>query len=241
MKYALVTGGTSGLGKTLTIKLIDAGYIVIASFFSNHVEAEKLEDMFNKSDIKKVFTIQHDLSQLDKIDQFVDKILAISTKIDLIIFNAGATDRTLLGDILIENWVNVFNVNLNVPVFVLQKLLNNLNKNSNIIFISSVMSTYPHSLSLSYGVSKSAINSLVSNLVKFLVPYSIRVNSIIPGFIETEWHNAKPAEQLNSIKSKISLGHFCNPEHISDFVLSVVKNPYINGQSLTIDGGYNFK
>ena len=241
MKFALVTGGTRGIGQAITRRLLCEGYAVIATYLTSDVSALKLK---RDSDINypgKLYVIKHDMSKTEQIDVLLTKIQAITPSIKLIVFNAGVTDRSNFSDMTLENWKFVFNTNLNVPVFVLQGLLPTINKGGSIIFIGSTMGVFPHSKSLAYGVSKAAINSLVSNLVKFLSPYSLRVNAIIPGFVDTEWHKSKSEEAKNSIKSKISLGYFCPPDNIADLLISVIKNDYINGQCMQIDGGYNYK
>jgi 3-oxoacyl-[acyl-carrier protein] reductase len=103
------------------------------------------------------------------------------------------------------------------------------------------MSQYPHSVSLSYGISKAAIHSLVKNLVKFLIPYEIRVNCVAPGFVDTEWQKDKPAEVRANILKKISLKRFAKPEEIASVYLFIINNQYLNGEIIEIDGGYSYE
>ncbi len=103
------------------------------------------------------------------------------------------------------------------------------------------MGVHPHAVSLSYGVSKAAVHALTKNLVKSLAPVGIRVNAVAPGFVDTDWQKGKPAEIRQSIESKIALGRFCTPEEIADVYKMVIENQYLNGEIITVDGGYSYK
>jgi 3-oxoacyl-[acyl-carrier protein] reductase len=130
--------------------------------------------------------------------------------------------------------------NITVPVFLIQKLLPIMNQGASIIFTGSSMAVFPHSVSLAYGISKSAVNALVRNLVKFLKPYSIRVNCVAPGFVDTGWHLNKTSEAKENIIKKLSIERFAKPEEIAAAFMFVLDNHYINGEILTIDGGYDY-
>ena len=132
-------------------------------------------------------------------------------------------------------------VNLTTPLFLVQRFLPVLSKGSNIIFTGSSMAVFPHSVSLSYGISKSAVHAMVKNLVKFLIPFDIRVNCVSPGFVDTEWQKDKSPEIRESIMKKISLNHFARPEEVASVYLFIIDNQYLNGEIITIDGGYSYQ
>ena len=99
----------------------------------------------------------------------------------------------------------------------------------------------PQSVSLVDGVTKSAVHALVKNMVKFLVPYELRVNAVAPGFVDTEWQKTKPAEIRRNIENKVSLGRFCDPEELAEVYRMLVENSYFNGEVIVVDGGYSYK
>ena len=103
------------------------------------------------------------------------------------------------------------------------------------------MGIEPHSVSLVYGVTKSAVHALVKNLVKFLVPYEVRVNAVAPGFVDTEWQKTKPAEIRQNIERKVSLGRFCEPSELAEVYKMLIENSYLNGEVIVVDGGYSYK
>ena len=84
-------------------------------------------------------------------------------------------------------------------------------------------------------------HALVKNLVKFLSPYHLRVNGVAPGFVDTEWQKAKPAEIRHNIENKLSLGRFCKPQEIAEVYKMLIENSYFNGDIIVVDGGYSYK
>ena len=157
------------------------------------------------------------------------------------IFNAGITSRTRFEEIKQEEWERVFYANVHFPVFLLQKILSRIEIGGNVLFTGSLMGVYPHSVSLSYGVTKSAMHALVQNLVKFMAPYKIRVNAIAPGFVDTDWQKTKPAEIRRNIENKIALERFCDPDELAEIYKLIVENNYLNGEIITVSGGYSYK
>jgi 3-oxoacyl-[acyl-carrier protein] reductase len=131
--------------------------------------------------------------------------------------------------------------NVNFPVFLLQKIIKRIKKGGSVVFTGSLMGIEPHSVSLAYGVTKSAVHALVKNLVKFLAPYDVRVNGVAPGFVDTEWQKNKPTEIRRNIENKVALGRFCEPMEVAEVYLMLIENTYFNGEIVVIDGGYSYK
>lgn len=241
MKYALITGATKGIGRAVAEDLLAAGYFVILNYANDDASANLMQQELDATHPTKTCLLKHDVSKVDGIKSFKEKIVAITDRLDVLIFNTGKTDRASLGEVTYEKWKDVFDTNLTVPFFSIQELLSMIAKGGSILFTGSSMGRYPHSFSISYGVSKAAVHALVENLVKFLSPHEIRVNAVVPGFVDTEWQKSKPAELRERIESKIALNRFCSPAEVSQACLFLINNTYMNGALLNIDGGYNFK
>jgi len=241
MKYALVTGSTKGIGREIGISLLKNDYYVIFNYFNDFKSAEVLDEFLSNQFKGKYSIIKEDFSDYLIIDVFVKKIEAITKSLNVIVFNVGITDRSNFEQITWEIWQKVFNTNLSIPFFLLKSLFNILIDESSIVFIGSLLGNITHSSSLSYGVSKSAVHSLVKNLVKYLAQKKIRVNGIAPGFVDTNWQNDKPDWLKEKIMNKIALERFCAPNEISSLVMLLIENNYINGEIIQIDGGYNYK
>ncbi|MCD7937819.1 MAG: SDR family oxidoreductase [Tannerellaceae bacterium] len=240
-KCVLITGGTKGIGKAVAALLGQSGYDLILTFSSDEETAvvvrTALSERFNVS----VSVLRADITQPAAI-QTIDNFL-VTEQIELagLVFNAGLTCRDVFEDIRPEDWERVFFANVHFPVYLLQKIVSRLTKGSSVVFTGSLMGIYPHSVSLAYGVTKSAVHALVKNLVKFLAPYQIRVNGVAPGFVDTEWQKTKPAEIRKNIENKVALERFCLPEEVADVYKMLIENSYMNGEIVVIDGAYSYK
>lgn len=241
MKYSIVTGGTRGIGKEICRKLLMQGYSVITVYSSDEASAQLTRMEFEKDFSNLFHLIKYDLSDTQNIPTLVSAIKQITDSVDVLILNAGKTVRKGIADITIGEWESVIAVNLTTPLFLIQKLLPVLSKGSTIIFTGSSMAVFPHSVSLSYGVTKSAVHAMVKNLVKFLAPYDIRINCVAPGFVDTEWQKDKPSLLREKIMEKISLRRFSKPEEVASVYLFIIENRYLNGEIISIDGGYSFE
>jgi 3-oxoacyl-[acyl-carrier protein] reductase len=235
MKTALITGSTKGIGKEIGLDLLDRDYHVI--FNGHSIEScwtlkKQLDDyMVKKGDYQ---IIRADLSYIEEIE----KITKYIKNLDVLILNAGITDRTPFGKIALENWNHVLNVNLTNQFFLIQELRNKINFDGKIIFISSISGIVPDAISISYGVSKAAIHMLVLYLAKEFAAQKITVNAIAPGYIMTDWHKNKSKEQLKRIAKKCLAGRLGTPEEVSKAVMAVIDNDFINGQVIRVDGGF---
>lgn len=241
MKFALVTGSTSGIGKQIAIDLLKKGVFVILNYKDNDNIALKTHYELKRKFLR-FFIIKKDLSTINRIDRFIKIVKNITkNKLDYLVLNTGITDKSNFKNITLKNWQKVFNTNVNIPFYLIQNLKSILRINGRIIFIGSILGLYPHGSSISYGVSKGCLPILSKYLVKEFMLKRVTINVISPGFVETRWHKNKSLVRIESIKNKIALKRFANVKEISKVCLSLINNSYINGQNIIIDGGYNYK
>lgn len=240
-KYALITGGTKGIGKAVASCLAEAGYHLVLTYASDKEAAEKTAEALHAAYDKDVHTLRADSADSCSIEE-IDRYLADHRlTLDVLIFNAGLTCRDPFEKLSPVEWERVFYANVHFPVFLLQRIIGRIRKGGSVVFTGSLMGIHPHSVSLAYGVTKSAVHALVKNLVKFLVPYKIRVNAVAPGFVDTEWQKTKPAEIRRNIENKLSLGRFCEPAELAQIYKMLIENNYFNGEIIVADGGYSYK
>ena len=240
-KYALITGGTKGIGFSVAKCLGKMGYNLLLTYGTDTITAQKSSKLLREECKVDVTAIQADSTDKKSIDIISHHVDHRGIKLDIIIFNAGITCRDSFGEMKFDDWDMVFFANVHFPVFLLQRLIDNINHGGCVIFTGSLMGIMPHAMSLSYGVTKASVHALVKNLVKFLAPQGIRINAVAPGFVDTEWQKNKPSEIRKSIESKISLGRFCEPDELSGVYKLLVENSYLNGEIIVADGGYSYK
>jgi len=242
MLRALVIGGTRGIGRAITLELLTRDYKVIAVYNKHEKEASDLISVIPTNKSNNLQLCKMDIGGKDSISNLYEYVKEKfqENKIDVLILNTGKTNRQSFEELKLEEWEDILTFNCTIPLFIIQKMMPIMEKGSCIIATGSLMGIFPHSVSISYGVSKAALHSIVRNLVKVLSKYSIRINAIVPGFVETEWHKNKSTEMLNSIKRKISLNRFAETEEIASTFIHVIENKYINGQEIIVDGGYDF-
>ncbi len=240
-KTALVTGATKGIGKSLTERLLREGYSVIMTYASDSETAESVFSSLSLRFPDHVFLLHADSSDWKSIDRIVSFVDERQTMLDVIVFNAGSTDRSSFLSIDPEAWMQVFMVNVHFPTFLLQQLYPYISHGGNVVFTGSLMGIQPHALSLAYGVTKAAVHALVKNLVKFLTEKQVRVNAVAPGFVDTDWQKQKPDEIRQNITKKVAAGRFCTPEELTDVYMLLINNHYMNGEIVVCDGGYSYQ
>lgn len=238
---ALITGGSKGIGKAVATRLAKEGYNLVLLYLGEQPLAEALKDELEGAHGCEVNLLETDVSDLATIPRVLSYLDERSISVDALVLNAGLTDRASFEEMSFENWNRVFMANVHYPTFFIQQLGERLNEGASVVFTGSLMGIEPHSVSLVYGITKSAVHALVYNLVKFLSPRKVRVNGVAPGFVMTEWQKEKPEAIVNNICNKVAIGRFAEPDELTDAFWLLINNKYINGEVIIIDGGYSYR
>jgi 3-oxoacyl-[acyl-carrier protein] reductase len=230
-KKAIVTGGNRGIGKGIVLGLIEQGYTVLATC-RNISNFDYSHDKLSLANL--------DISDASSVENFQKTVSEFEPNI--LINNAGITKDNLFLRMSDEDWENVINTNLN-GVFKITKLVvkGMLKKRwGRIINISSVSGSMGNPGQTNYSASKAGVDALTRSLAKELGSRNITVNSIAPGFIETDMTEGVIDQQ---ILDKIPLKRAGKPEDIASLVnfLSSEESNYITGQTLVVDGGLFMK
>jgi len=240
MKYALVTGSSSGIGRAIAEKFLNEGCFVFINYLPGEDVASVEEEM--EACYKGRYSLcPADLSDFEGLNVLATHVEQRTEKLDYLVLNAGATNRASLDEITLEEWERVFAINLTTPLFLVQRLHPRIPEHGRIVFMGSMMGVLPHSMSLAYGVSKAGVNFLAQNLTKFFEGRNITVNAIAPGFVDTPWQKEKPMQIRQNIEDKVALHRFAEPEEIASLCWYLTQNEYINGAVIPIHGGYSYR
>lgn len=231
MKYAVVTGGTSGIGLGVVKMLISKGYYVFATYVGPKPTDE----------IENFEPIRIDQSSRRDVYDFISYIKSKTAHLDCLVCNAGVTVRKSFTSTEDNDWDFMMEVALNSHFIMVREFYPIIPNGSRIIFTGSQMGLMPHAMVLAYGVSKAAIHALTKNLVKEFEGTGTTVNAIVPGFVETPWQKEKPEGIKQNIYRKTAIHRFAMVEEIVDAYRFCIDNPFVNGSLIEVNGGYNFK
>ena len=234
-KVVLVTGGTRGIGASISKILKNNGYNVIANYNSNDQAASEFKEE-NGIDVMKC-----DVSNYDSCKQMVDKIKETYGNIEILINNAGITKDAPLHKMQKEAWEKVINTNLNSIFNLTSNVINDMRDNNfgRIIHISSVNGQKGQFGQTNYAATKSALIGFSKSLALESASKGITSNVIAPGYINTEMVAAIREDILSKIIDTIPSKRLGQSEEIAEMVLYLVskKASYINGATLSINGG----
>ncbi|MGE8025025.1 3-oxoacyl-ACP reductase FabG [Staphylococcus pasteuri] len=235
MEIALVTGGVKGIGKSVSIKLQEKGYKVYATYNKSINKANELESKY-----LNIKTIQLDITDNKEVQNVIKKIYTLEGKIDCLVNNAGTINDGYFLMMSNNKWNNVINTNLNGTFNVLKTTLKymKVKKSGRVVNISSTSGVSGQVGQANYSASKGAIITLTKTLAKELAGDNIRINSVSPGFIETEMTSKLPNKEILK-EEYIPMKRFGKTEEVAnvvEFLLSE-NSSYITGKNISIDGG----
>ena len=235
-KKIIITGATGGIGNSIVEKLSESGAKILASGTRN----EKLNEL--KSKFKNIEILQFDISQSDKIDEFVDKATKeLGGNLDCLINNAGVTKDNLAIRMSLEEWQRVIDINLTSTFLMSKSAIKRMlkNKSGKIVNITSVVGHTGNLGQVNYTASKAGIIAMSKSLALEYAKKNININCISPGFITTAMTEKLDQKFKEVIISKIPSARLGEPEDIANAVVFLCSNQssYINGETLHVNGG----
>ncbi|NHN27246.1 SDR family oxidoreductase [Flavobacterium jejuense] len=247
-KIVLVTGGSRGLGKDAALQLAKKGFDVIITYQTKKEDAEKV--VHEIKDLgQKAFTVQLDLSKIAGFETFKNEIETILTsnfdgnKLDALVNNAGVGVNASFELTTEEQLDAMTNIHFKGPYFLTQKILSLLNDGSSIVNTSSGLARFSFEGYSAYGAMKAAIDTLSRYQALELGNRRIRVNSVAPGAIATDFGGGFVRDNSDfnqALASQTALGRVGLPDDIGSVVafLCSEDSKWVNAQRIEVSGGF---
>ena len=239
-KTALVTGASRGIGRASALALAKEGAQVLVHFSSSEQEADAVVAEIRKGG-GKAEKVGADLRQADGPHTLAKRVRAIvGDRLDILVANAGVSKSAGIEDTTVEDFDNLFAVNVRAPFFLVQQLLPAMCKGSNVIFTSSLAARATVGTLPAYAATKGAIETLVKHFATALGPRGIRVNAVAPGVVETDMSNFTKTETGRGIALGMqALKRLAQPDDIAPVVAFLASDDahWITGDIIHVDGG----
>jgi acetoacetyl-CoA reductase len=234
-RVAVVTGGTRGIGKAISVGLKNAGYKVAASYHGNDTAAQA----FTKE--TGIPTFKFDVADYGQCEAAVKKIVAELGPVDVLVNNAGITRDGTMHKMTPQQWAEVIQTNLGSCFNMCRCVIDGMRERSfgRIVNIGSINGQAGQYGQVNYAAAKSGIHGFTKALAQEGASKGITVNAIAPGYIDTEMVRAVPEEVLKKIVARIPVGRLGKAEEIARGVLFLVADDggFITGSTLSIHGG----
>lgn len=238
---ALITGASRGIGAALAQTFAKAGYQLALCCQNSGDRLLELSEQLQTEYHTSVLVFVGDVGDFSFVEEMVQKTLNTFGSIDVLINNAGISYIGLLTDMSIEDWNRIVATNLTSVFSTCRCVVPSMvhNKQGKIINISSVWGNVGASCEVAYSACKGGINSFTRALGKELAPSNITVNAIACGVIDTDMNRCFSDEERLELISEIPAGRMGQPQEVAELALSIATgNPYLNGQIITLDGGW---
>lgn len=235
-KVAIVTGASRGIGAEIVKTLSKNGYNVVLNYNKSKNLAENIAKDFSNVTIFKA-----DVSKYEEVKSLIDFTINKFGKIDLLVNNAGIDLVKTITDTTIEDFDNVLKTNLYSAFYTSKEVSNYMinQKSGHIINISSIWGLTGASCEMAYSVSKAGLDAMTKSLAKELGLSNIRVNSIAPGIIDTDMNAFLSDNEKEELYREIPLRRMGSTLDIASCVMFLESNPYITGQVIQVNGGWN--
>ncbi|KAH7212205.1 hypothetical protein DER44DRAFT_213415 [Fusarium oxysporum] len=247
----LVTAGTSGVGLCVAEKLIQAGASVVINYASNEERAhdafvhlnQLAAKSFSQDTESRCLKIKADVTKKEGIQDLVNQTVSVMGRIDAVVSNAGWTKFANFHDIDDnvdeEVWDRCYAANVKSHMFLCHAAKKYLEEAKGaFVMTASVAGVKPSGSSIAYSVTKAAQIHLSKTLATVMAP-SIRVNSVSPGFMETNWIVNMPQSKIDDAREKTLLKQITKVEDVAEQIILLIKSESVTGSNVVIDSGFS--
>jgi len=249
-KVAIVTGGSKGIGRAISLELAKEGANIVIADVDGEQGDRVSQDITNMG--RESLSIKTDVSRADEVNSMLDKTIEKLGRIDILVNNAGVSSMAPVVDLKEKEWDFAMDINIKGQFLCSRAVAKHMIKqrSGKIINNASLAAKQGARFLAHYSASKFAVLGLTYSTALELAPYNITVNAFCPGFVQTDmikrefkWEadlrGTSADEVRDGFRSIIPLGRFAQPEEIARVVtfLSSKDADYITGQAININGG----
>lgn len=240
-KVAIVTGGSRGIGKAISLALSKEGAQVIVNYRRSASGADHVVEEINSKGGRSI-SYQADVTKESEAEQMVEDTVNHFGRVDILVNNAGVIRDKLLLTMTEKDWCSVIDVNLGGVFHCTRAVAKHmtLQKSGRIINISSIGGERGGRGHCNYAASKGGINAFTKSMAIELAPKGITVNAVSPGIIVTEMSAAVRRRTADGLLSQIPLGRYGTTADVANVVLFLAseKSSYITGEIIGVTGGF---
>jgi 3-oxoacyl-[acyl-carrier protein] reductase len=240
-RVALVTGGSRGIGKAISLALAREGADVVVDHLEQKEEANEVVEEIRRMR-RRALAFQTDVRDFDKVVNMVEQTIEEFGKIDILVNNAGIVRDKTLRKMKKEEWEIIIDTNLSGVFNCIKAVITYMEerKNGKIINISSVIGETGNFGQSNYAAAKAGVIGLTKSVAKEVARKGITVNAVAPGFTETGMLKTIPESVKEQILKQIPMGRFATPEDIAKVVVFLTSDDanYITGQVINVNGGF---
>lgn len=242
-KVALVTGGTKGIGAATALALAREGADVAIAGRRLDAGAIATRDAIVAAG-RRCELIQADCARSDEATRCVTETDSRLGSVDVLVHSAGGPVNGGLFDLKPEDWNGAFDVHVHALFHLCRAAIPAMRRKREgaIVLISSTAGIRGVVTNIAYQVAKGALPQFARALAREFANDNIRVNCVAPGVVRTDFHKAMTeAQRRLNLEQRIPLRREGTPEQVADLILALVKNDYITGETMTIDGGLTMR
>jgi acetoacetyl-CoA reductase len=239
-KVAMVTGGTRGIGRAITLALAKNGVHVAAGYRSNADAAEETREMVAAAG-GSLSLHQVDIGDANECVKYANDVIEAYGRIDYLINNAGFNIDRTVRRMTVDEWHSVMRINISGCFYMVKAVIEPMieRHSGRIVNISSIIGQTGNVGQANYASAKSGMFGLSMTLALELAGKGITVNCVAPGFINTDMMASVPEKYLDEIVARIPVGRLGEPEEVAFAVMSLLDDraSYITGAVIPVNGG----